>query len=193
MNRTSRFEVGYFKPLILRSLFIAFLILGIQGCIWIEDTADLRAYVAERSSRPVGEIPPLPEFKPYEAFVYEGSSLRNPFRALVEDIVEQDALVEVSEVYPDPDRIAEYLEQYAVDNLAMVGTITSPINPDQFFALVRDPQGEVHRIQVGDFLGLDNGQVINLDERHIELSEIVSNGRGGWMKRPRSITLPESN
>lgn len=191
MNRINfKHIVAPMKPL-FRLASISVLLLFLQGCIWVEDTADLRAFVAERSSRPVGEIPPLPEFKPYEAFVYEGSSLRNPFRAMVAEVELEPE--EVSEVYPDVDRIPEYLERYAVDNLAMVGTITSPINADQFFALVRDPEGEVHRVQVGDYLGLDSGQVVSLDERRIELSEIVSNGRGGWMKRPRSITLPESN
>ncbi|KGK42866.1 pilus assembly protein PilP [Nitrincola sp. A-D6] len=170
---------------------VTLLVLLMQGCIWVEDTADLRAFVADRSSRPVGEIPPLPEFKPYEAFVYEGSSLRNPFRVMMPEVVDQPQ--EISDVYPDPDRINDYLEQFAVDNLSMVGTITSPLEVELMYALVRDPLGEVHRVQMGDYLGLDNGQVIALDERRIELSEIVSNGRGGWMQRPRTIVLPESN
>ena len=175
----------------MRNIILVMSLVALQGCIWIEDSADLRAFVAERSSRPVGEISPLPEFKPYEAFVYEGSSLRNPFRAMVPEVVVAPEVL--SEVFPDPDRIPEYLERYAVDNLNMVGTITSPINADHFYALIRDPLGEVHRVQVGDFLGLDNGQVVSLDERRIELTEIVSNGRGGWMKRPRFITLPETD
>lgn len=186
LNNTLKFSASYLRPVL-----ISFFVLVLQGCIWVEDTSDLRAFVAERSSRPVGEIPPLPEFKPYEAFVYEGSSLRNPFRAMVLEVIEEPE--EVSEVFPDIDRIPEYLERYAVDNLAMVGTITSPINADQFFALVRDPEGEVHRVEVGDYLGLDSGQVVSMDERRIELSEIVSNGRGGWMTRPRTIALPETN
>ena len=170
---------------------VILLTLLVQGCIWVEDTADLRGFVADRSSRPVGEVPPLPEFKPYEAFVYEASSLRNPFRAMLPEVVETTQ--EVSDVYPDPDRINDYLERFAVDNLSMVGMITSPLEAELMFALVRDPLGEVHRVQMGDYLGLDNGQVVALDERRIELSEIVSNGRGGWMKRPRTIILPESN
>ncbi|QEW05252.1 pilus assembly protein PilP [Nitrincola iocasae] len=190
MNRIKRYN-GLRKALSARFWALALLVLLIQGCIWVEGTADLRAFVADRSSRPVGEIPPLPEFKPYEAFVYEGSSLRNPFRVMMPEVAELPE--EVSEVYPDPDRLSEYLEQYAVDNLSMVGTITSPLEAELMYALVRDPMGEVHRVQMGDYLGLDNGQVIALDERRIELSEIVSNGRGGWMKRPRSIVLPESN
>lgn len=170
---------------------VTLLLLLMQGCIWVEDTADLRAFVADRSSRPVGEIAPLPEFKPYEAFVYEGSSLRNPFRVMMPEVAELPQ--EISDVYPDPDRINDYLEQYAADNLLMVGTITSPLQAELIYALVKDPLGEVHRVQMGDYLGLDNGQVVALDERRIELSEIVSNGRGGWMQRPRTIVLPESN
>ncbi|TVQ69347.1 MAG: pilus assembly protein PilP [Oceanospirillales bacterium] len=191
MNKINHVYTWVFSKLANRVLILVFLFFGMQGCLWVEDTTDLRAFVAERSSRPVGEIPPLPEFKPYQAFVYEGSSLRNPFRALIAEV---EATPEVfTEVYPDPDRLPEYLENYAVDNLDMVGTITSPINTNQKFALVRDPLGEVHKVQVGDYLGLDNGQIVSLDERRIELSEIVTNGRGGWMKRPRSIMLPESN
>ena len=191
MNRIKHVYTWVFSNFTYRVAFLIFLFFGMQGCIWVEDTTDLRAFVAERSSRPVGEISPLPEFKPYEAFIYEGSSLRNPFQPLIAEAVATQEVF--SEVYPDPDRLPEYLERYAVDNLHMVGTITSPINTSLFFALVRDPQGEVHKVQLGDYLGLDNGQVVSLDERRIELSEIVTNGRGGWMKRPRSITLPESN
>ena len=191
MNRIE-LNIMYKSFFVRCKYFIAVsLLLGLSGCVWVEDTSDLRAFVAERSSRPVGEISPLPEFTPYEAFIYEGSSLRNPFRAMVQEVVATQEVI--SDVFPDPDRIPEYLERYPVDNLNMVGTITSPRHADQFFALIQDPLGEVHRVQLGDFLGLDSGQVVSLDERRIELSEIVSNGRGGWMKRPRFITLPETD
>ncbi len=163
----------------------------LSGCIWVEDISDLRRFVAETSSRPVGEIEPLPEFRPYEAFVYEGSSLRDPFRAMVPATPQIEE--QLSDVFPDTDRIKDYLEQYALDNITMVGSITSPFNMEQFYALVKDPNGEVHRVVLGDYLGLDHGKVTALNERKIEISEIVSNGRGGWMKRPRTIVLPEPN
>ena len=40
-------------------------------------------------------------------------------------------------------------------------------------------------------MGLDFGVIKSLDERRIELVEIVTNGRGGWMKRPRNLALDE--
>ncbi|WP_133256764.1 pilus assembly protein PilP [Nitrincola tibetensis] len=175
------------KGRLLLSLFPLMLLTA--GCTYVEDTSDLRAFVAERSSRPVGQIEPLPDFRPYEAFVYEGSSLRNPFVPILPVVAEIPQ--EITDVSPDPARVKDYLEEFAVDNLLMVGTITQPGDAEALWALVTDPKGEVHRVSVGDFLGLDNGQIVMLNERRIELSEIVSNGRGGWMKRPRIIVLPE--
>lgn len=162
-----------------------------QGCIWVEDTTDLRQFVTEKAAVPGGKIEPLPEFKPYESFVYEGSSLRDPFVPLVmltqEQTIPQDGQTELQ---PDTDRIKEYLEEFPVDQLVMVGTITA-LNDGALISLIRDTNGEVHQVQVGNHLGLDYGVVMAIDERSMKLEEIVSNGRGGWMKRPRTVTLPE--
>ena len=40
-------------------------------------------------------------------------------------------------------------------------------------------------------MGLDHGEIVSLDERQINLVEIITNGRGGWMKRTRSLVLNE--
>jgi len=167
------------------------LALGLQGCIWVEDTTDLRQFVADKSAQPGGRIEPLPEFKPYESFVYEGSSLRDPFVPLV--MLSEETSVPMdgqTELQPDDERIKEYLEEFPVDQLAMVGTITALEN-GELISLVRDTNGEVHQVVVGNHMGLDYGEVIAIDERSMKLEEIVSNGRGGWMKRPRTVNLPE--
>ena len=72
----------------------------------------------------------------------------------------------------------------------MVGTITA-LDDGQLISLIRDTNGEVHQVVVGNHMGLDYGVVMAIDERSMKLEEIVSNGRGGWMKRPRTVTLPE--
>jgi len=167
------------------------LALGLQGCIWVEDTTDLRQFVTDKSAQPGGRIEPLPEFKPYESFVYEGSSLRDPFVPLV--MLSEETSVPMdgqTELQPDDERIKEYLEEFPVDQLAMVGTITALEN-GELISLVRDTNGEVHQVVVGNHMGLDYGEVIAIDERSMKLEEIVSNGRDGWMKRPRTVNLPE--
>jgi type IV pilus assembly protein PilP len=160
-----------------------------SGCIWVEDTADLRSYVQQTQAKPPGKIKPLPEFKSYEAFIYQGASLRDPFQPLIELVVEED-LGPVSSLKPDTERPKTYLESFSVDGLSMVGTITS-LDGGSLWALLKDPKGEIHRVSNGDFIGLDYGQVQEVSELGLELVEIIENGRGGWMKRPRVIALPE--
>jgi len=160
------------------------------GCIWVEDTSDLRMYVQETQARPPGKIKPLPEFKPYEAFVYQGASLRDPFQPLIELVVEKEEVAPPSDLKPDTERPKTYLEGFPVDRLHMVGTISS-LDGGNLWALLKDPNGEVHRVSSGDYLGLDYGQVQGVSEQGLELMEIIGNGRGGWMKRPRTIAMPE--
>lgn len=160
------------------------------GCIWVEDTADLHRFVAETLVRPGGRIEPLPEFKPYESFVYEGSSLRDPFQPLVAESEADEVAEPDSGIKPDEERPKDYLESFAVDQLRMVGTIT-PRGDETLYALVRDNKNEIHRVTVGDHMGLDYGEVVQVDERTIKLVEIISNGRGGWMTRPRNLAMPE--
>lgn len=177
-----------------RWLVLGLATLAASGCIWIEDTADLRQFVAVEKQQKAGQVEPLPEFKPYHSFVYEGASLRSPFRPLVvltgleAPGVSEQAHVADNALQPDFERGKEYLESFSLDNLKMVGTIGKR-DSSGTWVLIRDGKGEVHRVTVGNHMGLDFGQVVAVSSGHIELVEIVSNGRGGWMKRPRSVVM----
>lgn len=167
------------------------LTLSLSGCIWVEDSADLRQFVSQTLAKPGGKIEPLPEFKPYESFVYEGPNLRDPFVPLVPaSEAAEVADAESGGIQPDTERPKDYLEEFALDDLRMVGTITR-LGQEQLFGLVRDTQGEIHQVGVGAHMGLDYGEVVRVTDRALELIEIVSNGRGGWMRRPRNLALPE--
>lgn len=168
---------------------------SLSGCVdWVDGTTDLKQFVVTQNSQSAGQIEPLPEFKPYHSFVYEGASMREPFTPLLPIAIEPDSdekLVseEPTRLKPDQKREKEYLESFAVDALVMVGTIE--LKNGSLWALVKDSNSELHRVSVGNFMGLDHGEITSIDDRSIRLSEIISNGRGGWMKRPRSIDLLE--
>lgn len=179
-------------PVVRRRAWAALALVTVMtsGCLWVEDTTDLRQFVSTTMAKPGGKIEPLPEFKPYESFVYEGSSLRDPFQALVPASEADEIAGPDSGIKPDQDRPKDYLENFAVDQLAMVGTIT-PLDNSGLYALVRDDEGEIHRVTVGEHMGLDYGEVVEINEESVKLVEIVSNGRGGWMNRPRNLAMPE--
>lgn len=172
-----------------RSAVVSLIAVALSGCLWVEDTADLKEFVAKTQARPSGQIEPLPEFKPYESFVYEGSSLRNPFEPLIPAEEADEVVGNGSEIKPDDDRPKDYLETFAIDQLKMVGTIT-PLDQQGLLALVRDNKGEIHRVALGDHMGLDYGQVTEITDDVVKLVEIISDGRGGWMKRPRNLAMP---
>lgn len=69
----------------------------------------------------------------------------------------------------------------------MVGTLS---NETGMYALVSGAGG-VHRLKVGDYLGRNYGRVVNIGESAIEVVEIVPDGEGGWIERPRTLTLKE--
>ncbi|MEH6576011.1 MAG: pilus assembly protein PilP [Amphritea sp.] len=183
--------------MILNSLFrlsvVILTVLAVNGCVWIEDTVDLRRFVTSEKQKRAAQVEPLPEFKPYHSFVYEGASLRSPFRPLViltgiESDGSTDLIGQDNGLKPDFEREKEYLEGFSLDNLKMVGTIGKNDSSD-LWVLIRDGQGEVHRVTTGRYMGLDFGRIVAVNNGYVELLEIVSNGRGGWMKRPRSVVM----
>ncbi|WP_223123281.1 pilus assembly protein PilP [Pseudomonas alcaligenes] len=151
-----------------------------------EDFSDLQAYMDEVRARPKGSIEPLPKFQPYEAFTYSAAALRSPFQPPVKiDIARQQK--GSKDIKPDETRVRQFLEGFNIETFEMVGTLA---NDGSVFGLVRGAGG-VHRVKIGDYLGRNYGRIVAIDEAKIEVVEIVPDGEGGWLERPRSITLKE--
>jgi type IV pilus assembly protein PilP len=94
-----------------------------------------------------------------------------------------------STVEPDLDRPKEVLENFGLTELQMVGTLTS--TGGNLFALIEDADGGIHRVRTGNYMGSNYGRIIGISETRVELLEIVPNGQGGWVERPRSLSLEE--
>ena len=69
----------------------------------------------------------------------------------------------------------------------MVGTLS---NETGTFALLRGAGG-VHRVKVGDYLGRNDGRIVSITDSEVQVIEIVPDGEGAWLERPRSISLKE--
>lgn len=150
------------------------------------DVSDLDAFMAEKKSRPGGVIAPIPTFKTYEAFAYSATAMRSPFERPIEvrDLAQLQA---ISAIKPDENRAKEFLEQFTFDSLRMVGTLD---RNDASWVLIRDPQGGVHRVTIGNYLGRSHGKIIETTDTYVAVVEIVSDGsEDGWVERPRTIKL----
>ena len=146
---------------------------------------DIDQFMAEKRARPGGVVTPVPPFKAYEAFAYNAATLRSPFDRPAE-IRETMRPRSLSAVEPDGERPKELLERFALDSLSMVGTLS---RADVDWSLVRDPGGGVHRVREGNYLGSNHGRIVEMAGTYIAVVEIVSDGSGGWVERPRTIRL----
>jgi type IV pilus assembly protein PilP len=172
----------------LRPVALALLPLMLAGCAG--DHSDLQQFVAAEKAKKPGPIEPLPQIKPYETFAYDAHNLRSPFTPDTELTQTPDGAGNASGsgISPDFNRNKEYLEQFPLDSLTMVGTIEIR---GESFALVSDPDGAVHRVQAGNYVGQNHGKIIAIDDTQITVTEIVPDGLGGWMERQAAIGLDE--
>ena len=144
---------------------------------------ELQGQVDEIKSAPGTGIEPLPEVKPYETFDYQAAQQRSPF----EPGMSANANAP-NAVRPDSNRPREFLEQFSLDTLRMVGTVKLK---GRLFGLVQTRDGLVHRVLPGHHLGQADGRVTDIEEGKISLIEIVPDGMGGFIERPAALALSE--
>ncbi len=165
-----------------RPIFICFSILTVTACS--QDTSDLESFIAQTKSAHVGSVKPIPQFKPYESFSYTATELRDPFVATVD--LDEDSGTKTSLLNPDSTRPREALEVFPLDTLSMVGILEQNNN---LWGLIKDPQNIVHRVQVGKYMGQNEGKITKITESDVSLIEIISDGIGGYIERDASIAI----
>jgi len=170
------------KRLMLSILVVGF---GVAGCGG--DMDDLDKFINETKALPGGRIEPLPEITPYEIFTYvaDAEGFRSPF---VPDAPQGAVGAAAGGTRPDRDRSREFLEQYPLDTLRMVGTMELD---NTNYGLVQTSDGLIHRVVAGNYLGQNDGRIINVNESGIEIVEIISDGIGGYLEREAAVGLAD--
>lgn len=162
----------------------------LAGCNVGGEHSDLRAFMDEVQSRPPGRIEPLPPFEQVPPFAYQAGNLRSPFEppVVIKPVAGRPSGPQVK---PDPARARQFLEEYPIGGLSMVGTLAQN---GQVYGLVQDTNGGVHRVRSGDYMGTDHGRIEQIQDTAIELIEIVPDGTGtGWVERARTVSLGGGN
>ena len=157
------------------------MLLGLSAC---SGQSDLQQWVAQVKARKGAPLPALPVVKTFETFIYQDQDKRDPFEPAPPEAGGQA----LAGPRPDQDRPREPLEAFPLDSLKMVGTIGQKSGIE---ALIKDPQGVIHQVRVGDYMGQNYGHVTQVTTSEVDLVELVSNGSGGWMERDSSVALGE--
>jgi type IV pilus assembly protein PilP len=168
---------------LFRLLLPTFVLLSISGC---SSSDDPRQWVAREKAKKGAPLKTLPVIKTFETFVYKDQDRRDPFDLSPEELDDTSA---ANGPHPDQNRPREPLESFPLDGLKMSGTMGLAKAME---GLVRDPDGVVHRVHVGNYIGQNYGRISAIGEDKIELVELVPNGAGGWMERPAAISLGDT-
>ena len=150
---------------------------ALSGCSSKDDELD--QFIADTKKEPGGRVEPLPELKPYESYAYESANARSPF-------MPGGSGGNAGSLRPDSRRNREFLEQFSLDTLRMVGTLRLS---DRTYGLIKTKDGLVHRVLPGNYLGQADGRVTEISPSKISVVEIVPDGLGGYMERPASLAL----
>ena len=175
-------------------LLLASLQLQLSGC-FSHNMNDLHEYTAEVLTRPGGPVESVPSLNIPEPVHYvsgkEGK--RDPFLPFYVnthkkskkqkwDGLTQEQIAEVNV------RLKEDLEDFELDSLRMVGTLN---DENHLWGLILDPEGYVHQVRHGDYLGRNTGKILYILEDRVELRELIQYENEEWGERTASVALAE--
>lgn len=174
-------------------VMLAVVALLLAGCA-SSDMSDLEGKVEEILARPPGKIKPLPAIQPYRAYAYASGQLgkRDPYTVFyrrplagADDASQDDGLTDEWKKEMEA-RNQEDLEQFELDSLRMFGVLE---NAEHVWGIVGDPEGIVHHVEVGNYLGKNFGKIIEIGGSEIVLREIVKNSSGRWEERSAQLVI----
>jgi len=168
------------KNIFLLALFV--ISLTMMAACTQNDYTDLEAFVQNSGNGLQGQVDPVPDVKPHQYFTYQAFDISSPFVPRKND----QAQTITSGVQPDLNRHKEVLESYPLESLSMVGSLQQH---DSIFALIKSPEGTLHRVKIGNHLSQNFRKIDHISEAEVKLSEIVQDGVNEWTERTSALML----
>jgi type IV pilus assembly protein PilP len=165
-----------------RRLVLALACAFVAGCGG-DSHSDLRQFVKESENLPHGQIPPLPEVKPYEPAAYAAFDTIDPFKPR-----KIEPPRGAGGGAPDLTRRREALEAFPLESLRMVGTLEQK---KEIYAIVKTPDNSIFRVRQGNYMGQNFGRIVAITEANIKLREIHQGSGGNWEEKEQVLLLQE--
>lgn len=171
-----------------RLLLIA--VFGVLGACAGGEHDDLKQWMAESTKDMRGNVPKLPEVKPYEPVPYAMDGVLDPFKPnKIEPESRYRQLAGKGGAF-QPDFEAReirnsMLEKYPIESLKMIGYMNVNKRP----MAVIQVEDKVKQVKVGDYMGLDFGMVTQVSDTEVQLRELIQDSAGDWSERKSSLYL----
>jgi type IV pilus assembly protein PilP len=177
----------------LKLVLFGLLSISLSSCS--SNTDDLSAWVARIKAQPAGRIEPMPEVKEYKPHDYSSAHLKSPFSELEPELEVQLKLLHDGcddSISPDVSRRKEELERYSLDSMEMVGMIERVDKKWGLIKMTAGPTvGVVKDVRVGEYLGINHGRIVAIDESQIEVKTLVPDSKGCWEERTIYMALAQ--
>jgi type IV pilus assembly protein PilP len=172
-----------------RLLGIAMVVGLVAGCGG-DEHGDLKQELAQLTKDFRGQVPPLPQVKPYEPVPYTSEGQVDPFRVERIEVAQvgRSSSNAASKLAEHEKRVKEPLEAFPLESIQMLGTITQE---KETFALVKAGPN-LYRVKKGNYMGQNFGVVTGIDEGQIKLKELVQDSGGEWVERTSALQLVEA-
>lgn len=187
-----KFKMFFLFP---KAKLILISLLGLLLSSCSSNTDDLTSWVARIKAQPAGRIDPMPEVQEYKPHDYSSAHLKSPFSDLEPELESQlQALHDGCDesIQPDVSRRKEELERYSLDSMEMVGMVEQPGKKWGLLRLTAGPSaGSVPHVQIGDYLGINHGRIVAINEQQIEVTTLVPDSKGCWEERTIYMALAQ--
>lgn len=154
-----------------------------------DDHGELSAWMQEvrNTTQPIRTT--VPEPKHFPPFRYAAEEEIDPFsRKKLAAAFERLLDAPRNGVAPDMKRAREILESFPLEQIRMVGHIRNARSN----AALLQVDNMVYQAKVGSHAGQNHGQITNIRENEVILTELVLDAAGDWTKRESSLRLQET-
>ncbi len=171
----------------MKKLAILLMPLVLSGCF--DDLTEQQEFINQVRASTKSKVEPIPEIKQFTHFAYTAGEKRSPFVAPKPEVIQDRLLQTQNCLHPELNRKKEALERYPLENVVMRGTLG---DQNDLMALLTAPDETLHRVSVGNYIGLFHGKVTQVQNGFVELLELIPDGAGCWKERLTKIEIVEA-
>jgi type IV pilus assembly protein PilP len=157
---------------------------GFFSCLLMacNSSADLSLddYLRRVRSRAMQQPKPIPQLERLAKFLYPVADTRpNPFQVKTMKLIHNKKV-------GNQTRIKQFLEEFPLKSLRFVGVMKK--DSETWALISRREGGELSTVKVGDFMGENEGRIIEIKENSLRLGERIYVA-GQWTKEIKEIFL----
>tara|TARA_Y100001956_G_scaffold81093_1_gene97758 strand:- start:1816 stop:2328 length:513 start_codon:yes stop_codon:yes gene_type:complete len=163
---------------------VPIVIAALAGCQANEDSLDgFITQVEQKARQDVVDLKPVLDF---EVSHYQSHQQREPFVLPQAALVLNQPIVKADCWQPNERQKTGQLERFPLSKLRLKGVMGSG---GRVSALVQTPEGNVVKVNSGQYIGLNNGKVAYVAESYLKINETLPDGLGCWNKRSVKLAL----